>query len=214
MTDDHPLLVAICDPTRLEIDAALWAAAVFEGGVDLLQLRAPDLREAEIERVARALLTVAPLPHRVQINGYIDLAALLGIGVHLPERAGPDRPRLTPASRSVHNPESAQASSAFDFVVAGHIFSTPSKPGLPPRGTSWLFEMVTACPVPVVAIGGITAENAPEVIAAGAAGIAVIGALASSNEPRRDAERLRQAIDSGWKGERHARANDNDRRHA
>jgi thiamine biosynthesis protein ThiS len=83
-------------------------------------------------------------------------------------------------------------------VIAGHIFSTASKPGIAPRGTSWLADVVRACPAPVIAIGGVTAENTAQVIEAGASGIAVIGALTAADDPREAAIRLRATIDNAW----------------
>jgi thiamine biosynthesis protein ThiS len=198
MPDRRPLLIAVTDLARISDGFRDWAAALYEGGVDLIQLRAPGLPISIVGKYAESLLSAAPSPDRVQINEHVDLASELGCGIHLPERLAPVRPPLTPASRSVHGVESTRASDAFDFVIAGHIYVTAGKPGLPPCGTAWLAAIAGASPVPVVAIGGITGDNAPELIAHGAAGIAVIGALAASDRPREAAETLRNAIDIAW----------------
>jgi thiamine monophosphate synthase len=61
------------------------------------------------------------------------------------------------------------------FVIFGHVFATPSKPGVPPRGLVALAEVVrAAAPTPVVAIGGVNARNSHEIQAAGAWGWASI----------------------------------------
>ena len=199
MPESGPLLIAVTDLSRIEIELRTWADALFDGGVDLIHLRAPGVPVHDICRDAEILLNAAPSPDRVQINEHVDLAAELGCGIHLPEWLPPARPPLDPASRSVHSIESAKASDAFDFVIAGHVFATASKPGLPPRGTDWLRGIVVASRIPVVAIGGVTSDNASEVIALGAAGVAVIGALTTSSHPRNAAANLRNAIDSAWR---------------
>ncbi|MCL2300803.1 MAG: thiamine phosphate synthase [Firmicutes bacterium] len=76
-------------------------------------------------------------------------------------------------SVSVHSPEEARRAEAMgaDFVIAGHIFATGSKPGVPPRGLGFLREVCGSVRIPVFAIGGITVENAQPCLGAGAAGI-------------------------------------------
>ena len=64
-----------------------------------------------------------------------------------------------------------------DYVIFGPLFETSSKPGYgPAQGTGGLEALVAAAGMPVVGIGGITPENAPDVIAAGASGVAMMGA--------------------------------------
>ncbi|MCL1952217.1 MAG: thiamine phosphate synthase [Oscillospiraceae bacterium] len=76
-------------------------------------------------------------------------------------------------SVSVHSPEEALRAEAMgaEFVIAGHIFATGSKPGMPPRGLAFLREVCEAVDIPVFAIGGITMQNAQQCLDAGAAGI-------------------------------------------
>jgi thiamine-phosphate diphosphorylase len=110
----------------------------------------------------------------------------------IPERS----PR--PLSRSVHSIESAQRSTSIDFLIAGHIFATPSKSGLEPRGLEWLGTITSVVDFPVVAIGGINAENAAACVAYGASGVAVISAIAASDDPHSAAAQLRTEIDRAW----------------
>ena len=63
------------------------------------------------------------------------------------------------------------------YLIAGNIYETGCKPGLAARGLSFLTEVCKAVPVPVYAIGGITPERLPEVLAAGAAGACMRSAL-------------------------------------
>jgi thiamine-phosphate diphosphorylase len=86
---------------------------------------------------------------------------------------------------SVHSAaEAAEAQTlGAAYLVAGHIFATGSKQGLPPRGLPWLRQICRAVDLPVFAIGGIDADNAPEVLACGAAGVCVMSAAMTCPDP-------------------------------
>ena len=68
-------------------------------------------------------------------------------------------------------------------LVAGHIFSTACKPGLPPRGIGFLRAVCQSVSIPVFAIGGMSAERVSEVMGAGAAGICVMSELMTCSDP-------------------------------
>lgn len=99
--------------------------------------------------------------------------------------------------RSVHSAAAATAAAGADYLLAGTLFATVSKPGVEPIGLGGLREIVSATWEPVYAIGGIRAERVPEILATGAVGVAVIGAIADADDPERAAARLRRAIDRG-----------------
>lgn len=82
-----------------------------------------------------------------------------------------------------------------DYLLAGSVYETASHPDQPPAGLR-LIEGLEPMPLPVVAIGGITAARVPEVLAAGAAGIAVIRAVWSAREPVEAAVELCEALDA------------------
>jgi thiamine-phosphate pyrophosphorylase len=176
----------VCGPEQLlvRVEAAL------RGGVSAVQLREKDLDGGALCRLASALLAIcrrfgAPL----LINDRVDVAlAVDADGVHLPSnsfRAGEARSLLGSGKLvgvSTHNPTevSAAANAGADFVVFGPIFETASKRAYgAPQGLTVLRAAVAAASIPVYAIGGITADRADEVRAAGAAGIAVINAILS-----------------------------------
>lgn len=98
---------------------------------------------------------------------------------------------------SVHTP--GQAVSAFlqkaDYVMFGHVYETPSHLGQPGRGLDALREVVEAIAIPVIAIGGITADRVDDVLATGAQGIAVIRAISGADDPEAAARELRGALD-------------------
>ena len=195
---DRPLLIAVTDLTRLNIGIEAWARAIYAGGVDIIQIREGARPVDEIASIATRILSVAPSPERVQINGLPDLAAELSCGLHLPESAPVPTNLPFPSSRSVHGIEAVRNSSEFDFLVAGHVFTTPSHVGEPGRGLDWLKSMVKATSTPVVAIGGIDVSNAAACIEAGAAGFAVIRALTGTEDPEAAARQLRSIVDRGY----------------
>ncbi|MCM1577579.1 MAG: thiamine phosphate synthase [Ruminococcus sp.] len=84
---------------------------------------------------------------------------------------------------SVHTPEEAEDAERLgaDYVIAGHIFPTGCKKGLPPRGLDFLRQICGRANIPVYAIGGITPENAPLCIEAGAAGVCVMSGFMSGD---------------------------------
>jgi thiazole tautomerase (transcriptional regulator TenI) len=68
----------------------------------------------------------------------------------------------------------AAAEAGADWLVAGHVFATPSHPGQPQRGVEWVKSLVNATNVPVIAIGGVRVEHASMLRSAGVHGVAVI----------------------------------------
>ena len=95
---------------------------------------------------------------------------------------------------SVEGATEAQASGA-DFLLVGTMFATRSHPGEEPSGPG-LLERIRAAGVnaPLLAIGGITADNVAQVIQAGADGAAVITAILASEDPERAASRIKSAM--------------------
>lgn len=77
---------------------------------------------------------------------------------------------------SVHSVEEAveACQNGADYLIAGHIFSTSCKPDVPPRGTEFLKNVCQSVSIPVFGIGGITPQNAPDVISSGADGVCIM----------------------------------------
>lgn len=174
------------------------ARDAFAAGVDAVQIREEDLDGGALLDLAGAIAALG----RVIVTDRADVAVAAGAsGVHL-KSAGPEAARvraILPAhmtlSRAVHSAVEAAhagADGALDWVVAGTAFASVSKPDRAPLGKAGLRAIVEASPVPVVAIGGITAANARDLLAAGAAGVAGIGLFLAGITPEHvDTLRLR-----------------------
>jgi thiamine-phosphate diphosphorylase len=159
---------------------AKWAAA---SGVDLLQVREPDLETsglvAIVEDAVRASRGSAT---RVMVNDRLDVALGCGAdGVHLRHDSPPSQAvrEMVPdgflVGRSVHTVDDAVTAGPVDYLIAGTVFESRSKPGAPKTiGLDGLARIVQSVAVPVLAIGGITAAQIDQVLATGAAGVAGI----------------------------------------
>lgn len=158
-------------------------------GVDLIQVRERDLESAALAEVVAAIVAVTRgTATRVVVNDRIDVALAAGAdGVHLRgDSVAVDVARLLLPSprlvgRSVHRVSEVSAAAGADYLIAGTVFASPSKPGAVELiGIAGLHEIVREAAVPVLAIGGITPDRIAAVLAAGAAGIAAIGLFIDS----------------------------------
>ncbi len=184
-------------PLAAVVAAALRGASRFrraDGTSPLaVSLREKDLPIAELSGLAREIAALTRAAGaELFVNGRIDVALAAGAqGVHLPaDGLDPGQVRaLAPGLRvgvSTHTLDevAAAARAGADFVVFGPVFETPSKQGLlAARGLSALAAACALSPMPVLALGGITADAAPLCRAAGAAGVACIRAIASAVDP-------------------------------
>lgn len=167
------------------------------GGVDWIQIREKDL-EARVllELIGEAKRRVAGRC-RVVVNDRLDVAKAAGAdGVHLGERSlrVADAKGFVAAHRSedeflvgvsTHSLEAVQEAEAggADYAIFGPIFATPSKQAYGvPQGVEELEEASRRVRIPLLAIGGITAENAWECMSAGADGIAAIRLFQNAGE--------------------------------
>ena len=160
-------------------------------GVDLVQIREHDLDDRTLAQLVRdAVAAVRRTRTRVLVNDRLDVACAAGAhGVHLRSDSFPAarlRKVMGPSflvGRSVHSVDEVLRRAddrSVDYVIFGTVFSTPSKPGWPAAGVPGLADVVRATSLPVLAVGGVTADNAGLVARAGAAGVAAIGIFAES----------------------------------
>ncbi len=188
-----PPLLVISDRSRAG-DVVGTAIAAFRGGCRFFMLREKDLSTAELTEIgARLFAASRPFGAIIVINSDVDAALAVGVeGVHLPQgspvaaargRLGGDR--LIGASAHSLEEAAAAAAAGADYVTLSPIFTTASKPGYGPAlGMEGLGQVAGAVSVPVFALAGIGPENAAGCIAAGAAGIAVMGGVMAAPDPQ------------------------------
>jgi thiamine-phosphate pyrophosphorylase len=189
-----PALYAIVDPLDTGREPLALAAAYLAGGAKLLQLRLKDAAPRQLYETALALRAVSRASGALLVvNDRPDVAAAVDAdGVHLGQDDVPvaaARAVLPPGrvvGVSTHDLDEARTAirAGADYLAVGPIFETTSKRGaLPARGLELLRAVRALTDRPLVAIGGITLDTAPAVRAAGADGVAMIGALARAEDP-------------------------------
>ena len=162
-------------------------------GLRAVQLREKDLDTRPLLRLGQEILGLARKWNALLIiNDRIDLTLALGAdGVHLRAESlpvatarrllGPDR-LIGVSTHSVEEAVTAGIEGA-DFAVLGPIYDTPSKRSYgSPIGLRPLEEASGRCAIPIFAIGGITASRIPDVLRAGAFGVAVVSAILSAHD--------------------------------
>ena len=190
--------------------AAVVAAAI-EGGVDAVQLREKGRSARERYDLGLRLRTLTrEAGVTFVVNDRVDIAAAVDAdGVHL----GDDDLPITVAreslgedaiiGRSVSTVAEARdaARAGADYLGVGTVFHTDSKDDVPEEehgiGTERVGAIADAVSLPLVGIGGITAANAPDVVAAGADGVAVISAITGAEDPAAATAALGDAVERG-----------------
>ncbi|HSE03699.1 MAG TPA: thiamine phosphate synthase [Methylomirabilota bacterium] len=163
-------------------------------GLRAVQLREKDLGVRDLLALADALREATDRhAARLLVNDRADVAlAARADGVQRTHASLPVSAlrAITPAGflvgASVHSVAEARdaAGQGADFIVFGPVYDTPSKRRYgPPQGLAALEAVAGAVAPPVLAVGGLTPARVPEVLAAGAAGVAVIGAIYGAPRP-------------------------------
>jgi thiamine-phosphate pyrophosphorylase len=182
-------------------------AAALRGGCRWLSLREKDLAPDERQALLGRLVALArPFGATVTVHG--DLAAAeRADGVHLPAGGSPAEARARLGERaliglSVHTArEAARADPAADYITLSPIFPSISKPSHGPAlGVQGLADAIAAARVPVVALGGVDADNLGQCCTAGAAAVAVIGAVMVAADPQAATAALLQSLDEAGSG--------------
>jgi thiamine-phosphate pyrophosphorylase len=178
------------------------------GGVTMVQLRDPSATGRELYELAACLvqhLAGSGIP--LVVDDRADVALAVGAaGAHLGQADVP-----VPAIRAMVGPDLIIGLSVtrpgqvdevlswppgtVDYLGVGPVYPTSTKTdAATPMGTEGLRAVVMASSVPCVAIGGIDLARAPEVMAAGASGVAVASAICAAGDPARAARQFRRAV--------------------
>lgn len=167
------------------------ARAAIEGGATAVQLRAPELDDDALLPLATELASACRDAEVLfVVNDRIDVALESGAdGVHLGQDDDPQEARRRLGGGralgvSVGGEDEAVAAQRAGADYLGvTVWPTPTKPEAEARGLAVLGEVVDSTTLPVVGIGGISASNVTLVLASGAAGVAVISAVAAAADP-------------------------------
>lgn len=184
--------------------------AAVAGGVDWVQIRDRSLESAPLLEFSRGIEAAvrrgaAGREVRLIVNRRVDIAlALPAHGVHLgfdalsPERASALLPPGAIIGCSVHSPEEAKAAAATcaHYVQLAPIYPPLSKPATRKALGIEAIGLAREAGIAVLAQGGIEAKHCAELLRAGAAGIAVTGAILLSDDPRHASASLRAALDA------------------
>lgn len=177
------------------------------GGRDVaLHLRGPRTAAARLHALAVELLAPARRAGALLlVNDRVDLVLAAGLdGVQLGDRSLPvaEARTLLPdrrVGRSAHDAAAAREATAggADWLVVGTVFATASHPDCSPSGPGRLRAIGEVTELPMLAIGGVTPVRVPDVLAAGARGVAVLSGVWGAPEPAGAVQGYLKALESG-----------------
>ncbi|MGW3788795.1 thiamine phosphate synthase [Micromonospora chokoriensis] len=169
-------------------------AGAVAGGVRWVVLREKDLPRAERAALAADLRAIL-----ADVGGTLVVAGpdpLGGDAVHLPAAGPYPPPTHAVVGRSCHNRAELDRLTIEHYATVSPVWETKTKPGYgPPLGPDGLRRLIDISPVPVLALGGVeTPEQVTACVKAGAAGVAVLGALMRATSPSQTAASLTRAF--------------------
>jgi thiamine-phosphate pyrophosphorylase len=204
---DQLRLMVITDPVLLQgRDPVHVCRAAVRGGATIVQVRWKDAPPRDTLALVRALVAALPVP--VLVNDRVDVALAAGAaGAHLGQDDVPLdalRPHVPLGfffGASVGSPAEAERARGWraDYWSVGPCYATANKPDAGvPLGAAGFMSLAGLAPggLPVIAIGGITAGNAADLARAGAAGLAVIGAVLAAPDPESATRAIRDSFDA------------------
>ncbi len=167
---------------------------IAKAGPKAIILREKDMEEEEYYNVAKEVKEICEkYDVELIIHSFYNVALKLGIGsLHMPlglleSISTDDKKKFTNIGASCHSKKDAVKAYSLGctYIIAGHIFETDCKKGLPGRGISFLKNVSSIVDIPVYAIGGISNDNYSEVIGAGAAGACIMSSAMTAVEPKK-----------------------------
>ncbi len=197
-------LYLVTDDETPESDLPTLIARAVAGGVDMVQLRRKQSQPEELTELAiRCRDSAHEGGALFLVDDHVDLALEIGAdGAHIGQAdLGPAEARARLGSElllglSTHSkPDVVRAASQpVDYVSAGPVHMTPTKPGRPAVGFEHISVAAARSSVPVVAIGGLGVESVARAMAAGADMVAVVRSICLADDPAAVAAELRAAI--------------------
>ena len=185
-------------------DLPAFLDAVLSAGVDIVQLREKDAEGGDLLRWGEAFRSAADRHGALfVVNDRPDVALASGAdGVHLGQNDVPASVarRILGSDAivglSCHRPEDYdRAPDEADYLTAGPVFATPTKPGRPAAGLELVKHAAESVDRPWFAIGGIDRTNVTDVVAAGATRIAVVRAVTEARDPAAAVRDLLRALE-------------------
>jgi len=184
------------------------AEAALRGGATAIQLRAPELDDAALLPLAADIGRLCERAGALfVVNDRAGVAAQVeGAGAHVGQREHPELARAALGPGRALGISVASVPDARDAAAAGAdylgvtVWRTGTKPEAQPGGLETVRAVAEATDLPVVGIGGIDARNAGQVLAAGAAGVAVISVVVAAPDPVSATAELRAAVEQ-FRGE-------------
>jgi thiamine-phosphate pyrophosphorylase len=198
---DPPLLV-ITDRRQARRPLEAVAEAAFAAGCRWFSLREKDLDAVSRTALLRRLVALGER-FGATVTAHEDLEAVIAAGaagVHLPRGASPEAARRRLGARaligcSTHDEAELAAAAGADYATLSPIFPSASKPGYGPAlGLARLAAAAACARLPLIALGGIDAGNIAPCIAAGAAGVAVMGGVMAAADVAAVMAGLTQAL--------------------
>ena len=193
-------------PGRGHLEVGL---AAIRGGASAVQLRAPELGDEELVLLAEVLAPACAEANALcVVNDRVAVAARVGCSAHVGQDDRPEKARAVLGGSGYLGVSVADPAGAHDAEAAGAdylgvtVWSTPTKPEARAVGLEGVRAIARSTSLPVVGIGGIHAANAPEVLDAGAAGVAVVSAVGASDDPEAATRTLVEAVRGRKDGER------------
>jgi len=185
-------LYVVSGARRERGDLERFLENILGAGVDIVQLREKDAEAGDLLRWGRVFREVSSGHGALfTVNDRPDVALALGAdGVHLGQNDLPAewaRRVLGPDAiigLSCHSADDhAKAPAEADYLTAGPVWTTPTKPGRPGRGLDLIRGASSTLSMPWFAIGGVAADNVHDVVQAGATRIAVVRAVTEAADP-------------------------------
>ena len=171
-------IIAVTNRKLCDGDFLQQIEKIARENVAAIILREKDLQEEEYRKLAESVLAICNrYSTKCILHTYIETAEALGqSAIHLPLPVFRENKENLKAFQtigvSVHSAKEAMEAQELGaaYVTAGHVFATDCKKGLPPRGITFLEEVVKSVKIPVFAIGGVNSSNIEEIKQTGAAG--------------------------------------------